>query len=157
MRSVFAFLLLMLAFAGAREGHAQTFENPLTFSQNPMFQTMSTCNLPYQYLNFLEFGYATNAPAVVYRVFNLQHFRGPPITFKPWHVTMTPQWTDLSIWVCRTHSGNTVSNCSDGSDNGWGIANQVTVPGEAGVFYVIVTGPIDGAPQCGQYMLSAYY
>jgi len=157
MRTSVFYLLLALALIGARVAHGQTFSAPWTFNKNPYVQTANTCDLPYQYMYFSEFGYVPSGPSAVYRVYNLPRFNLPS-RFLPWHVTMTPYAADLSIFVCTAHSGNSVFGCVDASDNGYGLANQVTVPGYAGQYYVIVTSNMFGEyPQCGAYMLSAAY
>jgi len=157
MRAIPLLALLLLACAAAREAHSQTFDHPLSFNQNPYVATGNSCSAPPQYFYLPEFGYAIDAPTVVYRVFNLAVFPHP-ITYHPRHITLSPQYVDLSIWVCSTHQGNALTNCIDGSDNGWNAVNQVTIPGQVGGWYVVVSGNIDGNyPDCGNYILNEYY
>ena len=157
MRAISFVALLLLVCAGLRVAHSQTFDHPLTFNQNPYVAVENSCSAQPQYFYLQEFGYAIDAPTVVYRVFNLLVFPHP-IAFHTRHITLSPQYVDLSIWVCGTHQGNTLSNCIDGSDNGWNAVNQVTVPAQAGAWYVVVSGNIDGStPDCGNYILNEYY
>ena len=158
MRMLAICTLVLFGLFGATHSQAQTWENPLVFSTNPYYSYQNTCYQPAQNLIF-DFGeYQVYAPAVIYRAWNLQlPFPHPKTTFKPWIVTMVPQFgTDLSIWVCRSHNGASVSNCVDVSDNGPSLMNTVTVPAQAGIFYVVVTaGVYQTNPACGTYSLSA--
>ena len=157
MRVHFLLCLLLLGASCLRTAQAQTFDSPWIFNTNPYVATNNTCALPPQSFYLLDVGYQFNAPTVVYRVYNiisLQH----PVPLHPRHVTLSPNWVDLSIWVCSNRSGNTVWGCVDGSDNGFNAVNQVTVQAKIGAYYVIITGNIDGSyPQCGQYTLTEYY
>jgi hypothetical protein len=157
MRAISSLALLLLSCACMRAAHSQTFDHPLIFGQNPYASFANSCAAPVQYFFMPEIGYAFNAPTVVYRVFNLAIFPHPT-AFKPRHITLSPQSVDLSIWVCSTHQGYNLTNCIDGSDNGWNAVNQVTIPAQAGGWYVVISGNIDGNyPNCGNYVLNEYY
>ena len=157
MRAISLFCLLLLGSLCLRPALGQTFDSPWTFNANPYVSSNNTCAMPPQAFYLLDVGYAFNAPTVVYRVFNF-YIPNHPIQYHVRHVTLSPNWVDLSIWVCANRSGNTVWNCSDGSDNGFNAVNQVTVPATIGAYYVIITGNIDNAyPQCGPYTLTEYY
>ena len=143
-----------LAFSGW--AHGQTWNNPLDFDTSPYISEVNTCGVPPETLNILGAGYSLFAPVVVYRVTNRHPFSR---LNRPWTVQLLPQFPNLefSIWVCANHSGYTLSNCSDASDNGPGMVNNVAVPGlNPGTHYIVVTGNVFGAPQtCGPYTLTA--
>ena len=156
MRAMSFVALLLLGCSGLRVAHSQTFDHPLSFNQNPYVAVGNSCNAQQEYFYLPEFGYAIDAPTVVYRVFNLTFPH--PHTFYARHITLSPQYVDLSIWVCSTHQGYALSNCIDGSDNGWNAVNQVTIPAQAGGWFVVISGNIDGYnPDCGNYILNEYY
>jgi hypothetical protein len=159
MRALTLILLLLLAFAAERSAQAQTWSSPYYFSSDPYVGVDSTCSYTPQDLQ-IEYGaYETDGPIVVYRVANL--LLPPPfhITLRPWHITVYPQYPseDFSVWVCQNHAGNAVWNCVDGSDNGPGLTNSVTVPAQGGVFYVIVAGSVFNYATCGPYTIVAQY
>jgi hypothetical protein len=151
----------MMAGAVDRSAHAQTWSNPYYFTSNPYVGSDNTCNYAQQDLLIENGLYETVSPVVVYRVTNLLLL--PPFhnTLYPWHITVYPQFPseEFSVWVCQNHAGNTLWNCVDGSDNGRGMTNWVTVPAQGGVFYVIVAGSVFdyNYPMCGPYTLVAHY
>jgi hypothetical protein len=159
MRTFIVAMFLLVGFSLAGVSHAQTWDHPLTFNTNPYNAYGNSCSLPPQNL-ILDNEFQVYAPAVVYIAWNLQlpppH---PKNTFKPRTIHLAPQGpTDFSIWVCSTHNGNSLSNCVDASDNGTGSFNSVTVPAQAGTFYVVITGGIAaGLGTCGPYTLTEYY
>jgi len=60
----------------------------------------------------------------------------------------------------RTPNGSIVGNCVDKSDNGTAMTNMVTIPAQAGTFYVIVTGgeaEYDNSSLCSGFTLMANY
>ena len=159
MRTLIMILLLIAGVAADRLAHAQSWSSPYYFTSNPYVGSDNTCNYAPQYLS-IEYGeFDTSSPAVIYRVTNLLL---PPkfhLTLSPWHITVYPQFPseEFSVWVCQNYSGNSVWNCVDGSDNGRGMTNSVTVPAQGGVFYVIVTGSVFDSvyPMCGPYTVVA--
>lgn len=153
-KAIVASGLMLSGFAGWAS--AQTWESPLTISGSSYSNAQNSCYFPTQTLNF-EYGFYTiTAPAVIYRV--TQFSLPPKYIAKPWHLTLQPtQYVDFSLWVCRTRSGNFVSNCVDASDNLDLLQEHVTVPSYIGSYYVIVTGGTTGLPPtCGGYVLSGY-
>lgn len=160
MRALTRSILLLVAVLLGRGALAQTWSHPYTFTSNPYVASENTCNYPTQALLIEGGAYYIYAPAVIYAVYNL--YLPPPYqtTFHTRHVTLFPKYgnEDFSLWVCRYHNGSSVTDCVDGSDNGSGLPNSATVPAQAGVWYVIVTGNIDNAyPTCGAYWIQEYY
>ena len=104
----------------------------------------------------LDEGVQIVAPVVVYRATNTLPFSKAN---RPWAVQLLPHYgyLDFSIWVCKDHVGTTLANCSDGSDNGPGMVNNVTVPGlYPGSHHIVVAGNVNGGTQyCGPYTLTA--
>jgi hypothetical protein len=156
MRTNYLGIVLLCGLAFSGWAHSQTWSNPADFDTSPFVWDGTTCGFTQQLIYIADIGYALNAPAVVYRVTDAY-----PVSKanRPWAVQLLPHisYLDFSIWVCTNHSGYTLSNCSDGSDNGPGMVNNVVVPGfYHGSHYIVVTGNINGTPQtCGAYTLTA--
>ena len=156
MRTNYLGILFLCGLAFSGWAHGQTWSNPLDFDTSVYISEVNTCVVLPQSLYILDYGYSLFAPVVVYRVTNTH----PSSKLnRPWTVQLLPQFPnlDFSIWVCANHFGYTLSNCSDGSDNGPGMVNNVRVPGlYPGSHYIVVTGNTVGAPQtCGPYTLTA--
>jgi len=158
MRKFTVAMCLLFGLSFAAFAHAQTWESPLDLSGNPYYPFQNSCIEAPQKLTLDVGEYQVFAPVMVYRVRNLQIPR-PYKTFRPRMVNLVPTLgTDLSIWVCRTHSGDWLTDCVDESDNGPGAPNTVIVPPEAGIFYIAVTAGITQFnPECGSYALSSSY
>jgi hypothetical protein len=151
--------LLVAALMTSAAGHAQTWESPLPFNANPYASAIDSCAFPPQMLYMDNGAFPIYAPAVIYHVYQLQLGRRPPL-LHAWSVTLTPQaWTDLSLWVCQQKDGYFVNQCVDASDDyGNGVPEHVTVPAQAGGYYVIVAGNIEQqSPMCGPYVLTAIH
>ena len=152
MRAI-SFVALLLRLCRFTRGAQPDIRSSAQLQPDPYVAVGNTCSAQPQYFYLPEFGYAIEAPTVVYRVFNLTFPH--PVTFHPRHITLSPHYVDLSIWVCSAHQGNTLANCIDGSDNGWNAVNQVTIPAQAGGWYVVISGNIDGSnPDCGNFTSS---
>ena len=138
--------------------NAQTFESPIDIAQTESY-LFDSCAIPSQYLvvdNQFDFW----GPVVVFHIYQ-RAYRYNPI--RPWSVMLASNgsWgsADMALWVCRTHSGNNLNQCVDGSDNyGNGVPEHVTVPTAFGNYYVVVTTNIENSlPDCGQFVLSAVH
>ena len=138
--------------------NAQTFDSPINIVQSGAY-SLDSCAFPPQHL-IVDSGYDLWGPAVVFHIYQ-RAYRYTPV--RPWSVMLTPtgSWgsADMALWVCRTHSGNSLNQCVDGSDNpGNGVPEYVTVPAAFGNYYVVVTTNIANAqPNCGQFVLSAVH
>jgi hypothetical protein len=134
---------------------AQTWASPVNLTAPYDVQTFETCALPYEPLS-IEYGaFYFYAPVAVYRVST--RAIGRPPALHPWALTLQPYGWDASLWVCRLHQANTLTDCEDASDN-WGInaTEFATVPGTSGTRYIVVAGNVDNNGQlCGGFTLTA--
>lgn len=149
-----AALFLLLAFAFVPAAHGQTFPVPWKFPSSNYTANFNTCDMQQDLFEIPELGFYSDGAAVVFEVQNSVRFA----IFTPWRVTMVPYNVDFSIFVCRTINGATVSNCVDGSENGFDETNVVDVPGSPGNYYVIIAQNAQhyGA-NCGFFSLNAFH
>jgi hypothetical protein len=147
-------LFLLFAFALVPAARGQTLAAPWTLASANFNATFDTCNMAPEFFEIPELGFYSDGAAVVLRVQNTSRFGLPT----PLRVTMVPYAVDFSIFVCRTISGSTVSNCVDGSENGFDQTNVVDVPGAGGTYYVIVAQNAQHeGPDCGYFSLNALH
>jgi hypothetical protein len=157
MRANYLSILLLCGLMFSGWAHSQTWAAPLDFNTSPTYVSQeNSCGFQWQQLSIQDTGDTIFAPFVVYRVTNRNAISR---LNRPWSVQLLPQFgnLDFSIWVCDNHNGNILFNCSDASDNGPGMVNNVTVPGfYPGTHYIVVAGNIDWQQQnCGPYTLIA--
>jgi hypothetical protein len=156
MRSTSLLFMLLCGLAFSGWAQAQTWKSPLVFDTSPYVSVVNSCNQWWQTLIIADTGDDIYGPVVVYRVL---HSAPASRLNRPWSVQLLPQFgfLDFSIWVCANHFGNVLSECWDGSDNGAGMVNNVSVPGFYSTsWYVVVAGNIFGEPQnCGAFTLVA--
>lgn len=135
---------------------AQTFDSPINIGQSGSY-SFDSCALQPQYL-LVDNAYELFGPATVFHI-TQRAYRYSPM--RPWHVMLTPLGSygsaDMALWVCRSHVGNNLNQCVDGSDNyGNGVPEYATVPAIFGGYYVVVTTNIENSqPNCGPFVLSA--
>jgi hypothetical protein len=153
--------LLVGALMTTATSHAQTWENPLQFNDSYYTSAMNSCVFPQQMLYMDNGQFPIYAPAVIYHAsqFQIGQIGHPIPPLRPWSVTLTPQGTDFSLWVCQQKSGYFVNQCVDLSDNSGDYSPEyVTVPAHRGNYYVIVTGSIlQQSPNCGAFTLTAIH
>lgn len=134
---------------------AQTFDSPINIGQSGSY-SFDSCAFQPQYL-MVDNAYELFGPAVVFHI-TQRAYRYTPM--RPWSVMLAPLGSvDMALWVCRSHVGNNLNQCVDGSDNyGNGVPEHVTVPAAFGGYYVVVTtNTSNSQPNCGQFVLSAVH
>lgn len=154
-----SFYVLLAGLAiSALTVNAQTFESPINIAQSGSYN-FDSCAFPPQHL-IVDNQFELWAPVAVFHIYQ-RAYRYTPI--RPLSVMLSPtgSWgsADMGLWVCRSHVGNNLNQCVDGSDNyGNGVPEHVTVPAAFGNYYVVVTTSIaNSQPNCGQFVLSAVH
>ncbi|HZP67316.1 MAG TPA: hypothetical protein VFB32_13530 [Rudaea sp.] len=143
-----------LAFSGWAQ--AQTWKSPWVFNSATYVSQANSCGESWQTLDIPEAGEHLYGPLVVYRAVH-----SAPVSRlnRPWAVQVLPQFSflDFSVWVCSDHIGTALYNCWDASDNGPGMANNVSVPGfyTTSWYVVVASNVLNQSQNCGPFTLIA--